>query len=106
MIRRPPRSTLFPYTTLFRSLGEISQVIWTPRRGPRGPADEGVTLHQRSTAPVVDLVVGRGDHLLILPLQRGMDRHQQPECRRPGRLIHEARFEEVLSGAERQLLEA
>src|SRR5689334_23485202 len=23
MIRRPPRSTLFPYTTLFRSLGSI-----------------------------------------------------------------------------------
>src|SRR2546422_9265033 len=23
MIRRPPRSTLFPYTTLFRSAGEI-----------------------------------------------------------------------------------
>src|SRR2546430_17631894 len=26
MIRRPPRSTLFPYTTLFRSLGE-GQVV-------------------------------------------------------------------------------
>src|SRR3712207_7326732 len=24
MIRRPPRSTLFPYTTLFRSLGVVS----------------------------------------------------------------------------------
>src|SRR3712207_7568579 len=24
MIRRPPRSTLFPYTTLFRSAGEIA----------------------------------------------------------------------------------
>src|SRR3712207_7150722 len=24
MIRRPPRSTLFPYTTLFRSLGDMS----------------------------------------------------------------------------------
>src|SRR2546428_9841358 len=24
MIRRPPRSTLFPYTTLFRSIGEPS----------------------------------------------------------------------------------
>src|SRR2546430_13087018 len=24
MIRRPPRSTLFPYTTLFRSIGVIS----------------------------------------------------------------------------------
>src|SRR2546426_1864985 len=34
MIRRPPRSTLFPYTTLFRSLREPH-----PRRGgdaPRG----------------------------------------------------------------------
>src|SRR2546422_7102225 len=29
MIRRPPRSTLFPYTTLFRSAAEI------PGRGPR-----------------------------------------------------------------------
>src|SRR3712207_7952779 len=26
MIRRPPRSTLFPYTTLFRSGGELSGV--------------------------------------------------------------------------------
>src|SRR5256885_12341657 len=28
MIRRPPRSTLFPYTTLFRSLGVSSDVAW------------------------------------------------------------------------------
>src|SRR2546430_17623238 len=26
MIRRPPRSTLFPYTTLFRSVGEGAHV--------------------------------------------------------------------------------
>src|SRR2546422_4822543 len=26
MIRRPPRSTLFPYTTLFRSLGVLERV--------------------------------------------------------------------------------
>src|SRR2546430_13220196 len=32
MIRRPPRSTLFPYTTLFRSL-----VASAPRTGARGP---------------------------------------------------------------------
>src|SRR3989442_9330315 len=25
MIRRPPRSTLFPYTTLFRSPGEVAE---------------------------------------------------------------------------------
>src|SRR5439155_11857085 len=27
MIRRPPRSTLFPYTTLFRSLDDVDAVI-------------------------------------------------------------------------------
>src|SRR2546429_2841690 len=35
MIRRPPRSTLFPYTTLFRSVGEhgTSQVfLWSSAR--------------------------------------------------------------------------
>src|SRR5438094_4198181 len=31
MIRRPPRSTLFPYTTLFRSLRRMSE-------GPSSPA--------------------------------------------------------------------
>src|SRR3712207_7929727 len=34
MIRRPPRSTLFPYTTLFRSLpkGGMFQEIGSPER--------------------------------------------------------------------------
>src|SRR3989454_11156992 len=27
MIRRPPRSTLFPYTTLFRSAGQRDEVV-------------------------------------------------------------------------------
>src|SRR3712207_9506134 len=27
MIRRPPRATLFPYTTLFRSLGPVEQGV-------------------------------------------------------------------------------
>src|SRR3712207_8629039 len=30
MIRRPPRSTLFPYTTLFRSLAGGDRVILSP----------------------------------------------------------------------------
>src|SRR3712207_7476825 len=30
MIRRPPRSTLFPYTTLFRSRGALGEAL--PRR--------------------------------------------------------------------------
>src|SRR3712207_7047307 len=37
MIRRPPRSTLFPYTTLFRS-GVLIQGnnLWVPRDGTAG----------------------------------------------------------------------
>src|SRR2546430_8895397 len=31
MIRRPPRSTLFPYTTLFRSLSELMQATELPK---------------------------------------------------------------------------
>src|SRR2546426_7875243 len=33
MIRRPPRSTLFPYTTLFRSLGHVRARRELPVRG-------------------------------------------------------------------------
>src|SRR3989449_8356645 len=37
MIRRPPRSTLFPYTTLFRSQVELAQLTYLlPRLGGRG----------------------------------------------------------------------
>src|SRR2546426_6867548 len=35
MIRRPPRSTLFPYTTLFRSLLRIQSRSWLIGRIPR-----------------------------------------------------------------------
>src|SRR5258707_11952463 len=35
MIRRPPRSTLFPYTTLFRSLDEALIGVITVRDWPR-----------------------------------------------------------------------
>src|SRR2546430_10433265 len=37
MIRRPPRSTLFPYTTLFRSAGHLlAHARLRQRRDPRG----------------------------------------------------------------------
>src|SRR5437667_6352716 len=37
MIRRPPRSTLFPYTTLFRSAGGGERCGLPGGRGARGP---------------------------------------------------------------------
>src|SRR5256886_10292296 len=49
MIRRPPRSTLFPYTTLFRSVSAGTDIVhhhlnhWQPElgSGPRGEFDFG-----------------------------------------------------------------
>src|SRR3712207_7483130 len=46
MIRRPPRSTLFPYTTLFRSRGGLLRARRACRRGKAGCArdrDEAAT---------------------------------------------------------------
>src|SRR3712207_8382405 len=58
MIRRPPRSTLFPYTTLFRSKRPLTDPLPTAR-GNRGPRKRGrpartertkkVTIRQTST---------------------------------------------------------
>src|SRR3712207_9394486 len=44
MIRRPPRSTLFPYTTLFRS-------GWSSTRRPRRSSRTPRTSAPRSTSP-------------------------------------------------------
>src|SRR5438270_6078590 len=43
MIRRPPRSTLFPYTTLFRSPGAA---LWPRRELPDGGSSPGA--HRRA----------------------------------------------------------
>src|SRR2546427_5977415 len=47
MIRRPPRSTLFPYTTLFRSRPDAPRV-GAPSGGgvPRREGEQGITLGQ------------------------------------------------------------
>src|SRR5256885_16036690 len=54
MIRRPPRSTLFPYTTLFRSRPEILGGPQPPRALRIEPRAVG-----RETVPVVPLRRGR-----------------------------------------------
>src|SRR3712207_7242234 len=54
MIRRPPRSTLFPYTTLFRSAGGGDG-----RRQALGDSERGV--HGRALLPQGHVRAGRGD---------------------------------------------
>src|SRR3712207_8135423 len=55
MIRRPPRSTLFPYTTLFRSPVGHRVVVLGRRAHPR----RGALEHEQLAGDIGDL----GDHL-------------------------------------------
>src|SRR2546430_14423940 len=52
MIRRPPRSTLFPYTTLFRSMPAAGRSGRTrnPRRVKRGAARSGMKRSEEHTS--------------------------------------------------------
>src|SRR2546426_5677166 len=49
MIRRPPRSTLFPYTTLFRSRGGEGAEPRDARRVPHAPHARGRRRDRKST---------------------------------------------------------
>src|SRR5688572_32665725 len=67
MLRQPPRSTLFPYTTLFRSRGQVG--------GPRGPHlsvidvdDDGFGLVGRS---------GRGSAQRVVVLVGGHEQRRE-----------------------------
>ena len=59
MIRRPPRSTLFPYTTLFRS---------DERMFLQEPAPEDLAVHKT----LLQRLIADGDHLLSLIQQMGL----------------------------------
>src|SRR2546426_1189146 len=75
MIRRPPRSTLFPYTTLFRShlvqkdrLGLLEQLVaGLPVAEPGRLLEQAVVFGIRPPGPVVDRKSTRlnSSHLVI-----------------------------------------
>src|SRR3989454_9252813 len=75
MIRRPPRSTLFPYTTLFRS--QLRRQL----RAPRPVELVGVQLDRQAVAP------GRGE-----------DRPRLGHAEHAGLAEHVARHGEPLPG--------
>src|ERR1035441_556591 len=99
MIRRPPRSTLFPYTTLFRSghgrlpaefradesriarvAADIDALSLFGKRPEDGAgnahrgADDGSDLRQRQSAPAADVPEARLRSLRSAGQQKGVDR--------------------------------
>src|SRR3989442_5219378 len=74
MIRRPPRSTLFPYTTLFRSI-DSEEGIWnsgtnggTPNLGHRPRHKEGYF-----PVPPVDKLQDLRSKIVLAMLAAGVD---------------------------------
>src|SRR3712207_8741680 len=65
MIRRPPRSTLFPYTTLFRSRAEERPQDALEERGLAGPVaphDPGGPLRRIELDRIPELLVRSEEH--------------------------------------------
>src|SRR3712207_7198735 len=74
MIRRPPRSTLFPYTTLFRSRGEpVNYIPW------EGLDDFDLVLSYTG-GTALDELKSRLGAVRTVPLYG----HVDPEVHRPG----------------------
>src|SRR3712207_9252968 len=82
MIRRPPRSTLFPYTTLFRSgpvreaVGRVAQGVPVDRlRGELPDAPTQLLGDARQAGVAVEAAPGLAEHLL--PEGRPLERREQ-----------------------------
>src|SRR3712207_8239577 len=71
MIRRPPRSTLFPYTTLFRSLTTVVSRI--DMIAPRTTTDDTSSSPRSSAAPRPSGVAGGGEGVDMAPEGGGGD---------------------------------
>src|SRR2546430_13763590 len=73
MIRRPPRSTLFPYTTLFRSEREAVPFTSQGVTGPGGGPDPwGVKRAENLIASLTGVLSAR---VVVTPLGEGSEIH-------------------------------
>src|SRR5256885_5547032 len=86
MIRRPPRSTLFPYTTLFRSIGVVRQCAAMPGGGDRFPGG-GITVLQIE-AKLVDAFLGAAiGHDFLFGLEHLRSEEHTSELQSPCNLV-------------------
>src|SRR3712207_8994733 len=77
MIRRPPRSTLFPYTTLFRS-----ELLHVRRRGLHGGQLAGEVVHGHHLLVAPPLVAGQRLLQRLAAGEAGVDRLQDRKSTR------------------------
>src|SRR5256885_3401215 len=76
MIRRPPRSTLFPYTTLFRSVQTRQSGLTDLCQGEGARSRSG-----RDTGDITQQVVFFLDHSEVIPAQAVIDGEDRKSTR-------------------------
>src|SRR2546426_4321097 len=99
MIRRPPRSTLFPYTTLFRSLGVLRRIALVLERMAAAVSGSdvikvvvgilidlhaqwrGVGVHESQSRLHILALLGRG------PVVTTTDQHEYRNAKRFGECV-------------------
>src|SRR3989442_7608399 len=84
MIRRPPRSTLFPYTTLFRSVSDVHETADGICRRSRLRDDRPV--HAGRCRPVLRGTEARAAHKGDPPRRELVDHHVTATDRKSTRL--------------------
>src|SRR2546427_10056742 len=87
MIRRPPRSTLFPYTTLFRSQGGHRACHRNAEHGEHAEVQDRVS-RDESERRGTDLLTGErareGGRCVKGPAREGIDREEPERYHQPG----------------------
>src|SRR5256885_13913818 len=91
MIRRPPRSTLFPYTTLFRSVFELLHpklaqgaiIVADNMLQPESARADARAYRQRvrAAADMSSVLLAVGNGLELSRYQRSEERRVGKECR-------------------------
>src|SRR5256885_9296971 len=88
MIRRPPRSTLFPYTTLFRSIQQFSIHLCIATRSPTTTASLVLSMRMTEVSGLTTTAVRSEEHTSEL----------QSPCNLVCRLLLEKKKEVLATG--------
>src|SRR5256885_6739173 len=93
MIRRPPRSTLFPYTTLFRSLSDVDE-------------RERIRVAEEERARLVQILEATSDYVCMTDRSEEHTSELQSPCNLVCRLLLEKKktYRHIESGTVNSLL--
>src|SRR5256885_8399655 len=99
MIRRPPRSTLFPYTTLFRSACKRPGAVFLGRQAAQAVGDAGQRLRMAAQRACVDRVEAQA---AFSPVGTRSEEHTS-ELQSPCNLVCRLLLEKKKNRARRQI---